>query len=146
MGNYVKYGDERMPCPYCGESVSRFARVCRFCNRTIDPILRQLEEVQQNCRKDEKNINTAATRKVPTVSVSSQVAKSRMTYILLAIFLGLLGMHNFYAGYIARGIGQFLMTLFLGWLVIPLIVEGVWIIIEICVVDTDADGIRMREG
>ena len=146
MNEYVKYGDERMPCPYCGESISRFAKVCRFCNRTIDPVLRQLEENLSNRRQDGMKRDVVTPRNIPPVSIPVPAAKSRLTYILLAIFLGCLGMHNFYAGYAERGIAQLLITLLVGWLIVPLIVNVIWIIVEICVVDTDADGVKMREG
>ena len=36
--------------------------------------------------------------------------KSRLAYILLAILLGTLGIHNFFAGYTGKGIAQLLMV------------------------------------
>ncbi len=69
--------------------------------------------------------------------------KSRVSYILLGFFLGGLGVHNFYAGYSGRGVAQLLITLFIGWLIIPLFFIWVWVIIEIIVVKTDALGIPM---
>lgn len=64
--------------------------------------------------------------------------KNRISYILLAVFLGGLGVHNFYAGYSGRGIAQLLITvLTLG---ICSIISCVWAIIEACVVTTSADG------
>jgi TM2 domain-containing membrane protein YozV len=69
--------------------------------------------------------------------------KSRLTYILLALFLGGLGVHNFYAGYSGKGITQLLLTLFLFWTVVVPIGVWIWIIIEMCTVDSDAYGNRM---
>ena len=66
--------------------------------------------------------------------------KSRLAYILLGIFLGGLGVHNFYAGYTSKGIIQLLITLLVGWLVLPAIGVGIWVIIELCTVTTDAQG------
>lgn len=66
--------------------------------------------------------------------------KSRTTYILLAIFLGALGIHNFYAGKIGSGLSQILITLLLGWMIIPLVAVWFWTIVEACVVDTDGRG------
>ena len=68
--------------------------------------------------------------------------KSRIAYILLGLFLGGLGIHNFYAGYVGRGIAQLLITLCLGWLFVPLIIVGIWILIEIIVVTEDSNGIK----
>ena len=66
--------------------------------------------------------------------------KSRIAYILLGLFLGGLGIHNFYAGYAGRGVAQLLITLLTGWLIVPLFVVGLWVLIEIIVVSQDAYG------
>jgi TM2 domain-containing membrane protein YozV/DNA-directed RNA polymerase subunit RPC12/RpoP len=73
--------------------------------------------------------------------VYAQSAKSRIVYILLAFFLGGLGIHNFYAGYTGRGITQLLITVLLAWLVIPAIAVGIWVIIEMIVIRKDASGV-----
>ncbi len=66
--------------------------------------------------------------------------KSRTTYIVLGIFLGALGVHNFYAGYTGRGVGQLCLTvLTLGYLGI---VSWIWAIIEICIVEKDGTGLN----
>lgn len=71
------------------------------------------------------------------------VARTRVAYILLGLFLGGLGIHNFYAGYHGRGIAQLLITLLLGWLIIGVVITGLWALIEVITVDTDATGVRM---
>jgi TM2 domain len=64
--------------------------------------------------------------------------KSRTTYIVLGIFLGFFGVHNFYSGYTGRAVGQLCLTvLTLGYLGI---ISWVWAIIEICIVDKDSSG------
>ena len=70
-------------------------------------------------------------------------SKSRAVYIVLALFLGLLGIHNFYAGYHVRGGIQLAICLFLGWLLVPLAVLGLWLLIEIFVITEDAQGNRL---
>jgi TM2 domain-containing membrane protein YozV len=67
--------------------------------------------------------------------------KSRLVYILLAIFLGGLGVHNFYAGRSGCAIFQCLISLFIGWLIIPLIIVYVWVLFEILAVNRDGSGI-----
>lgn len=67
--------------------------------------------------------------------------KSRIAYILLGIFLGGLGIHNFYAGYIGRGLSQILINLIFGWLVFPVLGIFIWNIIEVCVVTRDSQGV-----
>lgn len=67
--------------------------------------------------------------------------KSRLIYILLAIFLGGLGVHNFYAGYTKKAIIQLLLT-FPGFLLfmIPPFITFIWWIVDICTVTKDAEG------
>lgn len=75
-------------------------------------------------------------------NVSPRVSqKSRSQYILLACLFGGFGVHNFYAGRTGCGIAQLLITVFTFWLVIPLIAVGIWVLIEICSVTTDGDGL-----
>ena len=76
----------------------------------------------------------------PVMMVSS---KSRVAYILLGLFLGGLGVHNFYAGYTGKGVAQLLLTLLLFWTIVVPIAVTIWIIIEVCTVDRDAFGQRM---
>jgi TM2 domain-containing membrane protein YozV len=71
---------------------------------------------------------------------SGRQPKSRTTYIVLGVFLGAFGAHNFYAGYTGRAIGQLclsMLTLFR-----LAIVSWIWAIVEICVVDKDSAGIQ----
>ncbi len=66
--------------------------------------------------------------------------RSRTTYIVLGIFLGALGIHNFYAGYTGRAVGQLcLSVLTLFYLAI---ISWVWAIVEICIVEKDSAGIQ----
>ncbi|HEV8491803.1 MAG TPA: NINE protein [Candidatus Angelobacter sp.] len=66
--------------------------------------------------------------------------KSRTTYIVLGIFLGALGVHNFYAGYTGRAVGQLCLTvLTIGYLGI---ISWVWAIVEICIVEKDSTGLN----
>ncbi|MBP9023778.1 MAG: TM2 domain-containing protein [Spirochaetes bacterium] len=58
--------------------------------------------------------------------------KSRTTYILLGLFLGGIGIHNFYAGRTWQAVVQLLFC----WTFIPIF----WAIIEIIVVKQDGQG------
>lgn len=65
--------------------------------------------------------------------------KSRVAYIVLAIFLGELGIHNFYAGYVGRGVAQLLITILsfglLFW------ISWIWALVELCVMTNDGRGV-----
>ena len=67
--------------------------------------------------------------------------KSRVAFVLLGLFLGGLGIHNFYAGYTGKGVVQLLITLFFGWLIVPLAIVGLWVLIEVITESKDARGI-----
>lgn len=77
------------------------------------------------------------------VSQSPPIARNRAIYILLALFLGIFGVHNFYAGYHGRAICQLLITLLLGWLLIGVLFTGLWALVEMITVETDASGVQM---
>lgn len=80
---------------------------------------------------------------IPTASgtlLIERPAKSRTAYVLLALFLGGLGIHNFYAGRIGCAVAQLLITLFTGWLIFPLLIVGIWAIVDAIAVDEDGTG------
>ena len=82
---------------------------------------------------------------VPTGNASipgTSAAKGRVAYVLLGFFLGQLGIHNFYAGYKAKAVAQLLITVCIGWLIVPLIIVWLWAIVEICTVKQDAHGVQ----
>ncbi len=78
------------------------------------------------------------------MAASTGTQKNRIVYILLAFFLGCFGIHNFYAGYIGRGIAQLLITVFLFWLIIPLLIVWVWTVVEMFIIDKDAKGVKFN--
>ena len=69
--------------------------------------------------------------------------KSRGVYIILALFFGYLGIHNFYAGHNGRGAAQLIIAILLGWLIIGLVITVLWALIEAIAVTQDGDGQRM---
>lgn len=78
----------------------------------------------------------------PLPGTVNTVAKDRVIYVLLAVFLGSLGIHNFFAGYKRNAIIQLIITLvtcgFAG------IVIWIWAVIEACTVTKDADGVDFK--
>jgi TM2 domain-containing membrane protein YozV len=75
----------------------------------------------------------------PQPVVPRGVPRSRITYILLGLFLGFFGLHNFYAGFAKRGRIQLCLTIFT--LFIALFVTWIWAIVEVCTVDRDNNGV-----
>lgn len=75
-----------------------------------------------------------------TSGVSGKSPKTRLAYILLGLFLGGFGVHNFYIGRIGVGVGQLLLTLCLGWMIFPLFFIGLWILLEVIMISKDSEG------
>lgn len=73
------------------------------------------------------------------MSELSSAPKSRLTYILLALFLGGFGIHNFYAGYNRKGLIQLLLTVVSCGLLS--LVSVIWAIVDIVNVTKDANGV-----
>ncbi len=84
-------------------------------------------------------INAQVNLTMPDRPILIRTAKSRGIYIILGIFLGALGVHNFYAGYYARGAVKLaLMVVFTNLLVGAFV--AIWAIAEIITTKTDANG------
>lgn len=126
-------------CPYCGEKILQKAKKCKFCGEILDPLMREMENLKR--RNDtipiivnNNNNNNISPVFRETAPVST---KRRLTYILLALFLGMIGIHNFYAGYVGTGIIQLILT-FTG---IGAILTFIWVIIDILFTTKDGRGI-----
>ena len=88
-------------CQNCGEAIGEEAIVCLKCGSPIEP----------------------AVQEVPVGEVKSKLAAG-----LLGIFLGYLGVHNFYLGFTSKAVAQLLMTvLSCGFLSFA---SGVWGLVE----------------
>ena len=75
----------------------------------------------------------------------SGVYRSKAMALILWFFLGTLGVHNFYLGRTGIGITQLILTI-VGWItvwivigIVPLLVVGVWLIIDFIMILTDSN-------
>jgi TM2 domain-containing membrane protein YozV len=77
----------------------------------------------------------------PLVDPNSRyvVRKNRVAFVVLAIFFGSLGVHNFYAGYIKKAVIQCCLTVFTFFIASPFV--WIWAVVEACRVDRDDDGV-----
>lgn len=81
-------------------------------------------------------------KRYATIQPNLKIAKSRGLYIILGLFLGCLGIHNFYAGRFGAAVAQLLITIFLGWLIIPLLCVMLWVLIECIVITEDGSNVK----
>lgn len=56
--------------------------------------------------------------------------KKKIVALLLAIFLGQLGIHNFYLGYTKKGIIQLCVSLLLSWTYVAPLAIWIWALVE----------------
>ncbi len=136
----INEGDTK-PCPFCGETIKAVAKKCRFCGEMLDGSV-----VPSDGNKPDASIQVVVKSEqvvTPCAPPPPIYPKSRTAFIVLAILLGPLGVHNFYAGYNLRGGMQLAMTIFLGWFVVPLIAVYIWILLEILFVREDERCVRM---
>ena len=72
-------------------------------------------------------------------------AKSGVIYVLLAFFLGTIGIHNLYAGYAKRGWTQAILTITSPlFAFLPLLLTAAWAWVELFVVNKGADGVFFK--
>ena len=76
------------------------------------------------------------------MNMAYMMGKSRTVYILLAIFLGEFGIHNFYAGYNNKAVWQLLITLLTGGA--GSLISWLWALCDMFSVSKDADGIPFK--
>ena len=127
-----------MKCQYCGNEVAPGCQNCPSCGAAAPQPAQPQSTVPQNGPGGQFAQPTA------NVPAAGYTQKSRLVYILLGLFLGGFGVHNFYAGYHLQGAIQLLITLFLGWLIVPWIGVGIWVLIEICTIDKDSNSVPMK--
>ena len=121
---------------------------CKYCGKESET------EVCEECKKvhSEDTINVEATRVESNTNNTSSnpQAKSKIAAGLLGIFLGSLGVHNFYLGYTGKAVGQLLLTL-VGWIACAVgpfaawiwgLVEGIQILSGSINVDSDGNPLK----
>lgn len=105
-------------CPNCGTEVKEGADICLNCGKQVS-----------------KNAQVAGNAAVG--------GKSKIAAGILALFLGSLGVHNFYLGYTGKGVAQLLITLLTCGF--GAFVSGIWAFIEAIMIftgsiNTDGNG------
>lgn len=91
-----------MFCKKCGKEIADDAQFCQFCGQSLT------EKIQ----------------------ISQSEPKSQFIALVLCVFLGMIGVHDFYLRRNGCAIAKFLITLLLGWLYVGLIITGIWCIID----------------
>jgi TM2 domain-containing membrane protein YozV len=105
-----------MFCFNCGKEVKEGARFCEFCGQQLDAVAKN-EQVKQ--------IIYVQTQKQP---------KSQFIAILCCLFLGGLGIHDFYMEKPTNGVIKILLTILLGWCYVGLIINFFWCLLDFFII------------
>ena len=129
-----------MKCEYCDNPVPNGAMRCPSCGAAVSVVEGHptLQVGQMQATQPLSHAPMSSPYTSMSGGVRPQASKNKWVYILLGFFLGELGIHNFYAGYIGRGVVKLLITIlsfgFLFW------ISWIWAIVEIITVRIDARG------
>lgn len=93
-----------MFCKYCGKEINA-GEVCEDCKVKENVVEVEATRVEQNTNT---NANAYSSN---NVNNSGAPKKSKLCAGLLGIFLGSLGVHNFYLGYTGKAVAQLLITI-----------------------------------
>ena len=157
-------------CPNCGNAVIPNSTVCNTCGCSLTQSQTQTQPQYQQTQTQyqqpqyQQPYHPQVTPPLPTNNNYNQYSsqytnqpgtqpvmqqKSKTTAVLLALFLGGLGIHNFYLGYTTKAIIQ--LSIYLGSLVlmaigigfITIFIPGTWAFVEMILLLTgsiDRDG------
>lgn len=135
----------KMYCRYCSQPITGTEAVCPRCGQPVSNVGAPPAQgfgVAPGQPAGGFRQNLGGAPGMPySPSASGGVPKQRVAYILLGLFLGTLGVHNFYAGYTGKAVAQLLVTLLTGWLGVPILAIWIWNIVEIITVERDANGV-----
>ena len=134
-----------MFCKNCGSEINENAVAymsCGFAKGTG-------EKFCSNCGKEINPgavicTNCGASVKATTTVVASGEQKSKLVAVLLAFFLGSIGIHDFYLGYNKYGVIKIVLTCCTG------VGGGIWALVDFIrlltgSLNTDANGIELKK-
>lgn len=127
-------------CSECAAEISDKAASCVKCGA---PIVAAIQTVSPQTGGNPLPIYEGSYTPPSGSETRAQLvksAKSRGVYVILGLFFGLLGVHNFYIGRFGVGAAQLLVTCILGWFVVGLVITAVWAIAELFLVKNDGAG------
>lgn len=127
-----------MYCKNCGNQMDPNAAVCVRCGCAKGTGLSYCP----NCGNPTVPGAAVCTSCGANLNVVSAESKSKLAAGLLGIFLGGLGVHNFYLGYTGKAIAQILLSC-IGVGAIWGLIEGILILCG--TINTDAKGIPLKD-
>ena len=129
-----------MYCRNCGNEIDENAAICVNCGYAKN----NGDKFCQNCGKEVENgANVCLSCGYAIKPAVNGDQKSKLVAGLLGIFLGGLGIHNFYLGYTGKAIAQIILSFCFGIGAIWGLIEGIMILAGS--INTDAAGNPLGE-
>ncbi|MFZ9782105.1 MAG: NINE protein [Bacilli bacterium] len=117
-----------MKCPKCGRETQDKTKFCGWCGADMsNPFQKQAKPIEPEVL-DEKDLKRESGE--PKKADIRTESRSKLVAGLLAIFVGGLGIHNFYLGYNNRGLVQLLLGSVGFIFIIGPFISGIWGFIE----------------
>ena len=115
-----------MKCPNCGRETQDQTKYCGFCGADMNKPSSKKDKPIEPEVMDEKDVKRKQSQ-----SFNPQTEpKSKLVAGLLGVFVGGLGVHNFYLGYTNRGIQQLLLSTVGSLLIVGPFIAWIWAFIE----------------
>lgn len=132
-----------MYCKNCGAEMNENAAACMSCGFAKGTG----DKFCSNCGKEINPgaaICTSCGAAVKTAPVAGAEQKSKLVAILLAFFLGSIGIHDFYLGYTKYGVIKIILTVCTG------VGGAIWALIDLVrlltgSISTDANGVELKK-
>ncbi len=126
-------------CQNCGRVIGKLETpnvwneniVCKACHKQLVDTEPDAEEFQEILKKEPLTEEELAAEQIAhfrhgSSRIELSPRKSKLVAGLLALFLGALGIHNFYLGFKGRGIVQLVLTL----TIYGALISSVWAFVE----------------
>lgn len=124
-------------CEFCDSVIAEGSNRCSSCGATASL------PVQTDPSAPAPSVVHHHHHSQPGLPATGVSPKSRVAAGIIGLFLGALGIHNFYLGYIGRGICQLILTLTL----VGFYISCLWAFVEVIIIFTgnpkDAKGLPM---
>ena len=125
----AEMNENAIACMSCGFGKGTGEKFCANCGKEINPGA----AICVNCGAAVKN----------TVAVDGE-QKSKLVAVLLALFLGGIGIHDFYLGYTKNGIIKIVLTVCTGF------GGSIWALVDLIrlltgSINTDANGVELKK-
>jgi len=117
-----------MRCTGCGAPVDKDSAFCERCGSAVPKPQQPQAQHHHHYYHNQQSQQQPPLDQIQFQTPQQPQAelKSKTVTVLLAFFLGLLGAHNFYLGFVGRGIVQFILTIS----IIGIFISSIWSTIE----------------